>query len=180
MVPVPRCMSTQHPDNVNVPFFTEQPDLGGEDEIREAFYVYSSLGCDEQMWDVEGKEVDDFVVKKLLTRYESFFRERRLGTDLRLTVRVPNPAVERAEAKVLLETLESIPRSYDAARLFYGQDAAPPIFEVILPMTTSAEELDRIYRYYGTSSSGASTSRSSPAAPLSRTGSATSVRIAST
>lgn len=144
---IPRCMSTQHPDNVQVPFFAETQDLGGEDEIREAYYAYADLGCDEQMWDVEGKEVDTFVVKKLLSRYESFFREKQLGRDVRLTLRVPNPSVERAEAKILLETLESIPRSYDAARMFYGEDLAP-ICEVILPMTTSAGDVDRVYRYY--------------------------------
>ena len=130
-----------------MPFFAENPDLGGDDEIREAYYAFADLGCDEQMWDVEGKEVDAFVVKKLLSRYEQFFRERRLGREVRLTLRVPNPECERAEAKILLETLESIPRSFDAARLFYGEDIAP-IFEVILPMTTSARSLDRVYRYY--------------------------------
>lgn len=140
-------MSTQHPDNAAVPFFAQSPVLAGEDEIREAFYAYSHLGCDEQMWDVEGKEIDTYVVKKLLSFYEDYFREHTLGEDLRLTLRVPNPLVETAEAKVLLETLESIPRSYDAARLFYGRDVSP-IFEVILPMTTSARDLDRIYRYY--------------------------------
>ncbi|MBE0417538.1 MAG: phosphoenolpyruvate carboxylase [Coriobacteriia bacterium] len=144
---VPRCMSTQHPDNATVPFFASSAVLAGEDEIREAFYAYSHLGCDEQMWDVEGKEIDTYVVKKLLSFYPEFFREHVLGEDVRLTLRVPNPTVETAEAKVLLETLESIPRSYDAARLFYGRDVAP-IFEVILPMTTSARCLDRIFRYY--------------------------------
>jgi len=144
---VPRCMSTQHPDNASVPFFASTQVLAGEDEIKEAFYAYSHLGCDEQMWDVEGKEIDSFVVKKLLSYYEPFFRTHTLGEDVRLTVRVPNPAVETAEAKVLLETLESIPRSFDAAQLFYGRDVTP-IFEVILPMTTSVEDIDRIYRYY--------------------------------
>jgi len=145
---VPRCMSTQHPDNVQIPFFADHPVIQGETEIKEAYYAYSHLGCTEQMWDYEGKEVDHFVVKKLFTRYEQFFQRRRLGTDLFLTLRVPNPRVEHAEAKVLLETLESIPRSYDAARLFYGDDTPPPIFEVILPMTTNARELNRVYHYY--------------------------------
>jgi len=140
-------MSTQHPDNASVPFFASSPVLAGEDEIREAYYAYSHLGCDEQMWDCEGKEIDTYVVKKLLSFYEQYFHEHVLGEDVRLTLRVPNPTVETAEAKVLLETLESIPRSYDAARLFYGRDVSP-IFEVILPMTTSARCLDRIYRYY--------------------------------
>lgn len=147
MITVPRCMSTQHPDNATVPFFASSSVLAGEDEIREAFYAYSHLGCDEQMWDVEGKEIDTYVVRKLLSFYEQFFRQNTLGEDLRLTLRVPNPAVEGSESKVLLETLESIPRSYDAARLFYGRDVAP-IFEVILPMTASARDIDRVYRYY--------------------------------
>lgn len=144
---IPRCMSTQHPDNATVPFFATSSILAGEDEIREAYYAYSHLGCDEQMWDAEGKEIDTHVVKKLLSFYPEYFRTQILGDGLRLTLRVPNPTVEKAEAKILLETLESIPRSYDAARLFYGCDIAP-IFEIILPMTTSAKCINRIYYYY--------------------------------
>ncbi|MDD5317947.1 MAG: phosphoenolpyruvate carboxylase [Candidatus ainarchaeum sp.] len=141
-------MSTQHPDNVNSPFFAAGPVLDGEDEIQEAYYTLSHLSCDEQMWDCEGKEADDFVVKKLLSKYAPFFREHKLGEQVFLTLRVPNPEIEKAEAKVLLETLESIPRSFDVAKLFYG-DGAPPIFEVIMPMTTSAACLERVRRYYG-------------------------------
>lgn len=140
-------MSTQHPDNVTSPFFAENSEIGGEDEIQEAYYVFSHLGCDEQMWDCEGKEVDNYVIKKLLTKYESFFSTQKLGENLFITLRVPNPTVERAEAKILLETLESIPRSYDAAQMFNDEGVAP-IFEVILPMTTSPRCIDRIYRYY--------------------------------
>lgn len=144
---IPRVMSTQHPDNVLLPFFAESQDMSGDDEIQEAYYAFSHIGCDEQMWDCEGKEVDDFVVRKLLTKYEHFFTNTKLGEDVFLTVRVPNPDVEKQEAKVLIETLESIPRSCDAARLFYGQDI-PPIFEVILPMTMSSQSLNRVYHYY--------------------------------
>ncbi len=144
---VPKCMSTQHPDNVNFPFFSENTEMAGEDEIKEAYYVFSHLGCDEQMWDYEGKEVDNFVVKKLLTKYSSFFMENKIGRDLFITPRVPNPEVEKAEAKILLETLESIPRSFDAAKLFYG-DHTTPIFEVILPMATDAGSIEKIYLYY--------------------------------
>ena len=140
-------MSSQHPDNVRTPFFASHSVIGGEDEIREAYYVFSHLGCDEQMWDAEGKEVDDFVVVKLLSNYDYFFREKRLGEDVFLTLRVPNPAVERAEGKVLIETLDSIPRSFDVSKIFYGEDLAP-IFEVILPMTQSSDQLNRVYFYY--------------------------------
>ncbi|ASJ15663.1 phosphoenolpyruvate carboxylase [Thermococcus chitonophagus] len=144
---IPRIMSTQHPDNYSIPFFSHSPVLGGEDEITEAFYAYSVLGADEQMWDFEGKEVDEFVVKKLLERYPMFFRKNILGKDLRLTPRVPNPTVEKAEAKLLLETLQGITRAADYARLFYN-DSIAPIFEVILPMTTSSAELERVYSLY--------------------------------
>lgn len=144
---IPRVMSTQHPDNVQLPFFAESQDMSGDDEVQEAYYAFSHLGCDEQMWDCEGKEVDVFVVRKLLTKYEHFFRHTRLGEDVRLTLRLPNPDVEKNEAKVLVEMLESIPRSCDAASLFYGCDS-PPIHEVILPMTMSAESLNRVYYYY--------------------------------
>ncbi len=144
---IPRTMSTQHPDNVNIPFFSESSILKGDEEVREAYYAYSHLGCDEQMWDYEGKDVDVYVVKKLLSRYSQFFYNNTLGKDVFLTFRIPNPSVERGEAKIALEVLESIPRSYDCAKIFYGKEHIP-VFEVILPMTSSHFELERIYQYY--------------------------------
>ncbi len=144
---IPRCMSTQHPDNVKTPFFAESAEMAGDDEVQEAYYSFSELGCTEQMWDFEGKEVDNFVVKKLYTKYQSYFTNNRLGEDLFLTLRVPNPNIDRTEGKILLETLESIPRSYDAAKAFLD-DCPTPVFEVILPMAESARDIDRIYRYY--------------------------------
>jgi phosphoenolpyruvate carboxylase len=144
---VSRTMSTQHPDNARQPFFTENSIIGGDDEITEAYYVFSHLKSREQLWDIEGKEVDNFVVKKLFAKYENFFRRQVLGRDLFLTIRVPNPEVEKSEAKLMLETLESIPRSHDIARMFYGDDI-PPIFELALPMATNAESLVRIAEYY--------------------------------
>ncbi len=144
---IPRVMSTQHPDNVSLPFFSESPVLKGDDEVREAYYAYSHLGCDEQMWDYEGKDVDVYVVKKLLSRHTQFFQSVTLGEDVFLTFRVPNPSVEKSDAKVLLEVLESIPRSYDCAELFYSREVAP-VFEVILPMTSSSREINRVYYYY--------------------------------
>ncbi len=144
---VSRTMSTQHPDNVNNPFFSDNAELAGEDEIKEVFYTYSHIHSREQLWDCEGKEVDNFVVKKLLSKYDSFFRRHVLGKDVFLTLRVPNPSIEKSEAKILLETLESIPRNFDAARLFYNDDIAP-IFEIALPMTRDYRELARIAEYY--------------------------------
>ena len=139
-------MSTQHPDNVTIPFFSDSEVMAGETEIKEAFYAFSHLGCAEQMWDCEGKEVDGFVVEKLLSRYPDFFRTLPLGRDYRLTLRLPNPAVERNQGKILLEALESIPRHYDIAKAA-GIDV-PPIFEIILPMTTTAAQVRQILAYY--------------------------------
>jgi phosphoenolpyruvate carboxylase len=151
MSDVPRVMSTQHPDNATLPFFTAGDVIEGDDEIQEAYYVYSHLGCDEQMWDFEGKEGDEYAVKKLLSRYDDFFADHRLGEDVRLTIRGPNPDVEESEAKILLEILESIPRSYDAAELFatdQGVDPVAPIVEVIVPMVTGADQINAVQEYY--------------------------------
>ena len=144
---VSRTMSTQHPDNVKSPFFADNSIIGGEDEIKEAFYVFSHLKGREQLWDFEGKEVDRFVVKKLLTRYAPFFSKNRLGKDFYLTLRVPNPIVEKSESKVLIETLHSIPRSYDTANAIY-EDNITPIFEVAVPMVTDAKQVIRIKQFY--------------------------------
>ncbi|MFH0927367.1 MAG: phosphoenolpyruvate carboxylase [Candidatus Micrarchaeota archaeon] len=142
----PATMSTQHPDNVQIPFFSEETVLGAESEIKEAFYAYSHLGCKEQMWDFEGKETDSHVVEKLLNRYGDYFKTLPLGRDLRLTFRLPNPAVEASQGKVLLEALEGIPRHYDVAKSMGIE--VPPVFEIILPMTTNSREILRIWAYY--------------------------------
>ena len=70
-----------------------------------------------------------------------------LGKDKQLTIRVPNPSVEKNEAKVLLEVLESIPRSFDIGKAFYDHDI-PPISEAFVPMVTCAEDVIRIKEYY--------------------------------
>jgi len=144
---ISRIMSTQHPDNVNTPFFAEKPIIAGDDEIKEAFYAFSHLGIDEQLWDAEGKEVDTFVVKKLLTRYEDYFKTHTLGKDKFITLRVPNPDVEKDDGKILIEALHSIPRNFDLAQKFYQQDIAP-IFEVVIPMCASEKNLIRVHEYY--------------------------------
>ncbi len=145
---VARVMSTQHPDNVKAPFFAEHEVLGGDDEVKEAFYCFSHLGCGEQLWDAEGKEVDNFVIKKLLTRYEPFFRKHPLGHDHYMSLRVPNPRIEKAEAKILIEALHSITRSHDLNTAFYGEDAPTPIPQVYVPMVQNAKDILRVKAYY--------------------------------
>lgn len=145
---IARIMSTQHPDNVNSPFFAKDPVLAGDDEILETFYTYSHLNIDEQLWDAEGKEVDNYVVEKLLSRYPSYFEKNKLGKDKFLTLRVPNPEVEKGQAKIVLESMNSISRSYDLAKMFYKDEEIAPILEVFLPQCTSEKGITRIHEYY--------------------------------
>jgi len=144
---IPATMSTQHPDNVARPPWARRDVIAGEIEIEETFLAFSELGCQEQMWDWEGKDADPNVVRKLLAGHSEFFKDHKLGRDVFLTYRVANPSVEKTEQKALIEALASIPRSYDLTASFYSEDI-PPIFEVILPMTTSSTELLRVSSYY--------------------------------
>ena len=101
---IPRAMSTQHPDNSTpAPFAAEDGALRGEGEIAEAAHVFTEMGCDEQMWDYEGKGADVDVVLKLLQRNPEFFRTHPLGRDCRLTLRIPNPTEERELRKKMEE-----------------------------------------------------------------------------
>jgi phosphoenolpyruvate carboxylase len=140
-------MSTQHPDNVSTPSWSGSEVIEGEAELREAFFAYSELGCDEVMWDSEGKDVDTNVIRKLLSAYPDYFQKHALGEDIFMTYRVPNPQIELAERKIVTETLQTIPLSSDVASVFYKRDSTP-VFEVILPFTTSGEELTWLHNYY--------------------------------
>jgi phosphoenolpyruvate carboxylase len=144
---IPRTMSTQHPDNVNVPVWSPDDVIDGNVEVYEAFYAYQTLGCQEAMWDSEGKDVDTRVVRKLLSSHWNYFSEQIIGKDLCLTYRIPNPTIETVEKKVVVETLLNIPVTHDVASSVYKKDIAP-IFEVILPFTTSANELIWLFNYY--------------------------------
>ena len=115
---IPRTMSTQHPDNAATPDWSRDEVIGGNAEVLEAFYAYSILGCQEVMWDSEGKDADTRVVRKLLQKYWDYFAGHTIGEDLFLTYRVPNPKIEGAEKKIIVETLQNIPVAYDVATWF--------------------------------------------------------------
>ena len=88
-------------------------------------------------------------MRKLLTGHPDFFHDDvKLGVDAALTLRVPNPRVERDMRKSMVEALQSVPSSWDMAQGFYGDGHVAPIQEVILPLTTSAEELSMVEAYY--------------------------------
>ncbi len=144
---VPRTMSTQHPDNVNTPEWSNEEVINGNAEVFEAFYAYSALGCQEVMWDSEGKDADTRVVRKLLQKHWDYFAGHTIGEDVYLTYRIPNPKIEGAEKKYIVETLQNIPVAHDVASLAYKREVSP-IFEVILPFTSEAKELIMLFNYY--------------------------------
>ncbi len=145
---IPKTMSTQHPDNASIPPWCNSDVIEGEKEVHEAYYAYSTLGCQEVMWDAEGKDIDPHVVRKLLTNYPDFFKEKVLGRDVFLTYRIPNPMLEKVEKKVFLETLQAIPKHFDVSKQFYGNGEYAPVFEVILPFTSSHKDVIRVLRTY--------------------------------
>ena len=145
---IPKTMSTQHPDNASPPPWSTSGVIEGEAELHEAYFAYHDLACNEVMWDSEGKDVDTNVVRKLLSKYSDYFKKKRLGEDIFLTYRIPNPLVEKAERKIVTQTLQTIPLSSDVASAFY-EEGSVPVFEVILPFTTKGSELiwlDECYR----------------------------------
>lgn len=144
---IPRTMSTQHPDNANVPEWSDGEVINGNVEVFEAFYSFSTLGCQEVMWDSEGKDTDTRVVRKVLQKHWDYFAGHTIGEDVYLTYRIPNPQIEGVERKYIVETLQNIPVAHDVASLAYKREVTP-IFEVILPFTTNAKELILLLNYY--------------------------------
>jgi len=140
-------MSTQHPDNANNPEWNKDDVINGNAEVLEAYYAYSTLGCQEVMWDSEGKDTDTRVSRKLLQKYWDFFASHTIGEEVFLTYRIPNPKIEVAEKKIIVETLQNIPVASDVASMVYKREVAP-IFEVILPFTTEAKEIIMLFNYY--------------------------------
>ncbi len=144
---IPRTMSTQHPDNAASPSWQSEELIEGDSEIREAYFAYKELGCHEVMWDSEGKETDNRVVRKLLSFNSQYFSDNVIGKNIYLTYRIPNPRVESTERKIVVETLQNITANCDVGSAFYKCDMAP-IFEIILPMTTDSSELLSLFNYY--------------------------------
>ncbi len=144
---IPHTMATQHPDNVNVPEWSKSEVIDGNVEVYEALHAYQTLGCQEVMWDSEGKDADTRVVRKLLSKYWEYFASHTIGENVFLTYRLPNPKIEGVEKKYVVETLQNIPVAYDVASSVYKREIAP-LFEVILPFTTDGKELIMLRNYY--------------------------------
>ncbi len=137
---IPVTMATQHPDNACPSPFTGKRFVASSEEIDECYRCFAELGVHEYMWDWEGKLVDEAVIDRLYQNYFDYFKQNQIGKDIFLTFRIPNVWVEKTHR---------LPRSF--INVFAAEHAArqngfhtPPIFELILPMTTSAEQLQQM------------------------------------
>ena len=133
-------MATQHPDNAGVPFWHDSPFIGEQSEVDELYFNLSVLGNDEYMWDWEGKFADEAMIEKLVSKYFDFFRTQQIGRDLFITLRIPN---------IWEEKTFKLSRAYmsilSAAEFTHSLGLeAPPVFELILPMTKRADQLIHI------------------------------------
>ncbi len=130
-------MVSQHPDHAGIPYWHNQAFISTQYEAEECFLSFSELGSSEYKWDWEGKLVDESVMERLLSTHYDFFKKNQLGKDKFLTFRLPNPTVE-TEFR-LGRAFMGILSSTSMASKFGLHN--PSLFEVILPMTESAEEM---------------------------------------
>ncbi len=137
-------MVTQHPDNASKPYWHSDKFIRSQYEAEEAFLSFAKLGATEYKWDWEGKLVDESVLERLFGEHFAYFKQFPLGRETFLTFRLPNPKVETefrfGRALINLASAASIARHF--------QLPSPPIFEVILPMTETAEEMLAIQEAY--------------------------------
>ncbi len=130
-------MATQHPDHAATPYWHSGPFISTQDEAREAFLAFSELGIHEYKWDWEGKLVDESVLERFFAEHFDFFKKYPLGQERFLTYRLPNPKVQTefriGRAFMNLASAASVAKHFGLP--------TPPLFEVILPMTETPEEI---------------------------------------
>jgi phosphoenolpyruvate carboxylase len=134
---IPSTMASQHPDNASKPYWHTQSFIGVGDEYKESYLAFSELGIDEYKWDWEGKLVDESVMERLIGTYTDYFSKNQIGKEKFLTFRLPNPKVETefriGRAFLCLLNAATMAKQFNLH--------TPPLFEVILPMTESAQEM---------------------------------------
>ncbi len=137
-------MATQHPDHAGIPYWHNKELISTNHESKETYLAFSELSINEYKWDWEGKLVDESVLERLFGEYFEFFKKHPLGQETYLTFRLPNPKVQ-TEFRIG-RAFMNIASAASVAKHF--QLPTPPLFEVILPMTTSAEEIIAIQLAY--------------------------------
>lgn len=137
-------MATQHPDHAGIPYWHSGAFIATQHESLEVYLSYSELGIQEYKWDWEGKLVDESILERLFSNYFGYFKKNPLGVETFLTFRLPNPKVE-TEFRIGRAFMNLASAASEAKHFNLP---SPPLFEVILPMTTSAEEMINIQEGY--------------------------------
>lgn len=136
---IPSTMATQHPDNAAAPYWqaSGDPFITTAQELQDLLESFKNFGISEYMWDWEGKYADAAVIDKLLATELDYFRSHPLGKDKFVTFRVPN--VWQEKGYTLMQALSVYLSAEDLARDLDFKHR--PLFELILPMTESADQL---------------------------------------
>ncbi|MBI4226625.1 phosphoenolpyruvate carboxylase [Candidatus Roizmanbacteria bacterium] len=134
---IPSSMATQHPDNASSPYWQKNAFISAAAEIKESYLCFSELDIDEYNWDWEGKFVDEAVVDRLLHEYFDYFSKFPLGKEKYLTFRIPNPKVEK-QYRLARSFMVAITNSQLMQSMGFKDH---PIFEMILPLTETAEDI---------------------------------------
>lgn len=141
---IPALMATQHPDNACSPFWSDKPFISTNLEVEEIYQSFFGLGCDEYMWDWEGKFADEGMIERLMASYFESFKNEQLGRDRFVTLRIPNIWEEKsfklARAYMSVLSAGEFMKSLNLT--------TPPVFELILPMTKSADQLIHIQKTF--------------------------------
>ncbi len=137
-------MATQHPDHAGKPYWHSEAFISTQYESEEVYVTFSQLGITEYKWDWEGKLVDESILERLFSTHFNFFKKKPLGIATFLTFRLPNPKLE-TEFRIG-RSLMNLASAASEAKHF--NLPSPPLFEVILPMTQTAEEMLSIQEAY--------------------------------
>lgn len=141
---IPATMVTQHPDHASAPYWHNKPYISTQFEAEEAYRSFAEIGATEYKWDWEGKLVDESVVERLFGEHFDYFSKYPLGEQRFLTFRLPNPRVQ-TEFR-LVRAFINMAIAASVAKHFHFD--VPPLFEVILPLTETAEEMLSLQEAY--------------------------------
>ena len=141
---IPATMVSQHPDHAGKPYWQKKEFIDASHEVEECYRSFSELGVSEYKWDWEGKYVDESVIERLFSEHYGFFKENPVGREKILTFRLPNPKVE-TEFRLGRAFMGILSAGLLAKQLGFH---TPPLFEVILPMTESPDEMLDIQEAY--------------------------------
>lgn len=135
-------MATQHPDNAFAPWWSPRNDpfVSTQDEISELITLFKELPIDEYMWDWEGKYVDEAVGEKIYSQASDFLAAHPLAKDFHLTFRIP--AFDGEKMHRMARAFMNVLSLADLAQEVGAPE--PPVQEMFLPLTTSADQLRRV------------------------------------